>query len=113
MCGGGGLGGLAGALVGGAVGFMTGGSAGVLAGATGGLGIGGMLGSMLDPTPAATYNFPEIKAPGTNNMGTGETGALVELGSDSDKAERLSSTGTGRQSGGSSVAGLGSGGLMI
>jgi hypothetical protein len=120
MCGGGGggggWGGLAGAVVGGLVGFSGGGGAvGALAGAGVGAGVGSAVGNMVDPVETPEIDMPimDIKGPASANMGTGETGALVELGSDSAKNTRLSSKGTGSQASGSTVAGLGAGGLRI
>ena len=120
MCGGGGGGGggggIAGAVVGGLVGFSGGGGAiGALAGAGIGAGVGSAVGNMIDPVEAPDPYMPimDIKGPASANVGTGETGALVELGSDSAKNTRLSSKGTGSQASGASVAGLGAGGLRI
>lgn len=118
MCGGGGggggWGGIAGAVVGGLVGFSGGGGAiGALAGAGVGAGVGSAVGNMIDPVEAPDMPIMDIKGPASANMGTGETGALVELGSDSAKNTRLSSKGTGSQASGSTVAGFGAGGLRI
>lgn len=116
MCGGGGgIGGIAGALIGGAVGYLGGGATGALSGMAAGAGVGGAVGNALSPENLPEIKMPSIdlKGPASSNMGTGETGALVELGSDTVKAGRLSKTGTGSQSGGSKVSGLGSGGLRI
>ena len=117
MCGGGGgggWGGIAGAVVGGLVGYMGGGgAAGALAGAGVGAGVGGAVGNAISPPEMPDMPILDIKGPASGNMGTGETGALVELGSDSAKNNRLSSKGTGSQASGSTVAGLGAGGLRI
>ena len=114
MCGGGGgggWGGIAGAVVGGLVGYMGGGgAAGALAGAGVGAGVGGAVGNAISPPEMPIL---DIKGPASGNMGTGETGALVELGSDSAKNNRISSKGTGSQASGRTVAGLGAGGLRI
>ena len=120
MCGGGGggggWGGIAGAVVGGLVGYMGGGgAAGALAGAGVGAGVGGAVGNAIAPPEIPKIDMPilDIKGPASGNMGTGETGALVELGSDSAKNNRISSKGTGSQASGRTVAGLGAGGLRI
>lgn len=120
MCGGkgggGGWGGIAGAIAGAALGYVGGGGiTGALTGLAAGGGIGGAIGNAIAPAETPEYNPPilDIKGPASSNMGTGETGALVELGSDSAKAGRLSAKGTGSQASRNTMSGLGKGGLNI
>jgi hypothetical protein len=88
---------------------MCGGGGGILKGLSKAIsGVFKSVGSVLGFGDEPTINIPKNQGIATENMASGDTGALVELGAQDKKNQRVSGGGSGSRSR-SGLAGLGGG----